>query len=164
MHQVAAVLVVTDDHVLARELADCGAEVIPDGAADDLNASLVQAAAELLRRHPGLHLAALCADLPALRPGRPRPGARRGAARPDGLRRRRRRGRHDRRHRARPGRRSDPASATARAPSTSTPGAREIDLDGLESLRRDVDTPADLAEVLRLGIGPRTSRVAAGLF
>jgi 2-phospho-L-lactate guanylyltransferase (CobY/MobA/RfbA family) len=27
-----------------------------------------------------------------------------------------------------------------------------------------VDTPADLADVLRLGIGPRTSRVAAGLF
>jgi 2-phospho-L-lactate guanylyltransferase len=43
-------------------------------------------------------------------------------------------------------------------------GAREIDLEGVESLRRDVDTPADLATVLRLGIGPRTSRVTAELF
>jgi 2-phospho-L-lactate guanylyltransferase len=43
-------------------------------------------------------------------------------------------------------------------------GASEIDLEGVPSLRRDVDTPADLADVLRLGIGPRTSRVTAGLF
>jgi 2-phospho-L-lactate guanylyltransferase len=43
-------------------------------------------------------------------------------------------------------------------------GACEIDLEGIPSLRRDVDTPADLADVLRLGIGPRTSRVTAGLF
>jgi 2-phospho-L-lactate guanylyltransferase len=43
-------------------------------------------------------------------------------------------------------------------------GAHEIDLAGVESVRRDVDTPDDLAAALRLGIGPRTSRVAAGLF
>jgi 2-phospho-L-lactate guanylyltransferase len=43
-------------------------------------------------------------------------------------------------------------------------GAAEIVLDGLESLRRDVDTPADLAAALRLGIGPHTSQVTAGLF
>ncbi|MGN6577667.1 MAG: 2-phospho-L-lactate guanylyltransferase, partial [Nocardioides sp.] len=64
--RVEAVLVVTDDHVLAAELAGIGAHVIPDGASDDLNATLFQAAAELLRRHPGLRVAAVCADLPAL--------------------------------------------------------------------------------------------------
>lgn len=161
--RVAAVLVVTDDHVLARELTDCGAEVIPDGAADDLNASLVQAAAELLRRHPGLSLAALCADLPALRPG---DLARALDAAPlqemgfvadaDG---------------------SGTTVVTSPDLDTFRPcfgpgsraehlhaGAREIELDGVASLRRDVDTPADLAVVLRLGIGRRTSRVAAGLF
>ena len=44
---------------------------------DDLNGTLVQAAAELHRRGPELRLAALCADLPALRAGRAgrRPGA-----------------------------------------------------------------------------------------
>jgi 2-phospho-L-lactate/phosphoenolpyruvate guanylyltransferase len=161
--RVAAVLVVTDDHVLARELADGGAEVIPDGAAGDLNASLVQAAAELVRRHPGLHLAALCADLPALRPADlaraldAAPPERMGfVADADGV---------------------GTTAVTSPDLETFRPcfghgsraehlevGAAEIDLAGLESLRRDVDTPADLAEVLRLGIGPRTSRVAAGLF
>jgi 2-phospho-L-lactate guanylyltransferase len=161
--QVAAVLVVTDDHVLARELADCGAEVIPDGAAEDLNASLVQAAAELVRRHPRLHVAALCADLPALRADDlaraldAAPTDRMGfVADADGV---------------------GTTAVTAPGLDAFHPcfghgsraehleaGAREIVLDGLESLRRDVDTPADLAEVLRLGIGPRTSRVAAGLF
>lgn len=161
--RVTTVMVVTDDHVLARELADSGAEVIPDGAAEDLNASLVQAAAELLRRHPGLHVAALCADLPALRPGdlaRALDGAppeQMGfVADADGV-----------------------GTTVVTAPDLDTfrpcfghgsraehldAGAREIALAGLETLRRDVDTPADLAEVLRLGIGPRTSRVAAGLF
>lgn len=161
--EVAAVLVVTDDHVLARELADRGALVIPDGAADDLNTSLVQAAAELLRRRPGLHLAALCADLPALRPEdlarvlarAPRDGM--GfVADADGT-----------------------GTTLVTAPDLATfrpcfgaqsrvehldAGASEIDVSGVESVRRDVDTPDDLSAVLQLGIGPRTSRVAAELF
>ena len=64
---VARVLVVTDDHVLARALSDAGADVMPDGASD-LNSTLVQAAAEMHRRDPAVRLAAVCADLPALRP------------------------------------------------------------------------------------------------
>ena len=64
---VGEVLVVTDDHLLARGLADLGVRVLPDGATDDLNGSLVQAAAELHRRRPDLSPVALCADLPALR-------------------------------------------------------------------------------------------------
>lgn len=161
--RVACVLVVTDDHVLARELASCGAEVIPDGATDDLNASLVQAAAELVRRHPGLRIAALCADLPALRAAEltraldAAPVDTMGFV-PD----------------------ADGVGTTVvTAPDLDSfrpcfghasraehldASAEEIDLRGLASLRRDVDTPADLAAVLRLGIGPRTSRVTAGLF
>ena len=161
--RVACVLVVTDDHVLARELARIGAEVIPDGAVDDLNASLVQAAAELLRRHPGLRVAALCADLPALRPDELTRALEAAPADAMGF-----------------VADADGAGTTAvTAPDLAgfrprfghgsraehlAAGAGEIDLDGLASLRRDVDTPADLAEVLRLGIGPRTSRVTAGLF
>jgi 2-phospho-L-lactate guanylyltransferase len=64
---VDRVLVVTDDHVVARFLADRGADVIPDATSHDLNATLVQAAAEMHRRDPGAGLVALCADLPALR-------------------------------------------------------------------------------------------------
>ena len=160
---VSCVLVVTDDHVLARELAGTGVEVVPDGVAEDLNASLLQAAAELLRRHPGLRIAALCADLPALRPSELTRVLNAASSEtmsfvPD----------------------ADGAGTTVvTAPDLETfrprfghdsraahldAGADEIDVDDIASVRRDVDTPADLADVLRLGIGPRTSRVTAGLF
>jgi 2-phospho-L-lactate guanylyltransferase len=65
---VAAVLVVTDDFRLAGAMRDLGAEVMPDGASDDLNATLVQGAAEVVRRWPHAVPVALCADLPGLRP------------------------------------------------------------------------------------------------
>ena len=43
-------------------------------------------------------------------------------------------------------------------------GAVEVTVDGIDSVRRDVDTPHDLAAALRLGIGPRTSYLTAELF
>jgi 2-phospho-L-lactate/phosphoenolpyruvate guanylyltransferase len=42
-------------------------------------------------------------------------------------------------------------------------GFAEIDLAGLERLRRDVDTASDLADARRLGVGPATAAVLAGL-
>jgi 2-phospho-L-lactate/phosphoenolpyruvate guanylyltransferase len=159
---VAVVLVVTDDHRLAASLRALGADVIPDGTADDLNASLVQAAAELVRRSPGLLPTALCADLPSLRPAEL---DRALAAAGDG------------------------ASFVADADRVGTTlltavdlgdfrpafgvesraqhrtlGAREIEVDGIDSVRRDVDTTDDLAAALGMGIGPHTSRVTADLF
>lgn len=65
---VAEVMVVTDDHDFAAVVRADGCEVIPDGASGSLNATLVQAAAEARRRWPAYAVAALCADLPALRP------------------------------------------------------------------------------------------------
>ena len=65
---VDAVLVVTDDHRLAASVRTLGCEVIPDGVSDDLNATLVQAVAEVARRWPGAVPVVLCADLPGLRP------------------------------------------------------------------------------------------------
>jgi 2-phospho-L-lactate guanylyltransferase len=160
--RVAIVLVVTDDHRLAEQVRRRGAVVIPDGTAGDLNGSLEQGAAEVRRRDPSLQLAALCADLPALRPEE-----------------------LDRALAAAPPRRlgfvadADRVGTTlVTAPDLGTfrprfgPGSRnehlaaggvEVDEEGLESLRRDVDTPADLEEALRLGIGPHTSHVTADL-
>ena len=63
---VAAVMAVTDDAHFARRLADAGCAVLPDGHSGDLNASIRLAAAEAVRRWPGLRPVALCADLPAL--------------------------------------------------------------------------------------------------
>lgn len=65
---VAEVMVVTDDHEFASDAARRGCAVIPDGVSGSLNGSLVQAAAECRRRWPAYAVAALCADLPALRP------------------------------------------------------------------------------------------------
>jgi 2-phospho-L-lactate guanylyltransferase len=159
--RVGAVLVVTDDHVLAGELASIGAHVIPDGASDDLNATLVQAAAELLRRHPGLRVAAVCADLPALRGGDL--SAVLDAAPEDSL-----------------GFLADAdgvGTTVVTAPDLATfrpafgPGSRadhlelgaqEIELD-LASVRRDVDTPDDLRAALALGVGPSTAAAARAL-
>jgi 2-phospho-L-lactate guanylyltransferase len=161
--RVRRVLVVTDDHRLADEVRRLGADVIPDGTADDLNGSLEQGAAEVRRRDPSVHLAALCADLPALRPEdldralAAAPSTRLGfVADAEGL-----------------------GTTLVTAPDLGTfrprfgPASRaehlaaggvEVVAAGLESLRRDVDTPADLEEALRLGIGPHTSHVTADLF
>lgn len=65
---VSRVLAVTDDAAFARDLAAVGCSVMPDGPSGELNTSLVLAAAEARRRWPALRPAAVCADLPALRP------------------------------------------------------------------------------------------------
>lgn len=159
---VAAVIVVTDDHVLAGELMALGAHVLPDGVAGDLNGSLVQAAAELHRRWPDLGVAALCADLPALDAGELTSTLEVAAT-------------HEAAFVA------DAAGegttmVAAVSPDHFTPsfgpgsraaheagGAHEIVEVDVPTLRRDVDTPADLEEALGLGVGGRTATVAAGL-
>jgi 2-phospho-L-lactate/phosphoenolpyruvate guanylyltransferase len=159
---VGVVMVVTDDHEMARGLSDLGAHVLPDGTVDDLNESLTLAAAEVRRRWPDLALAALCADVPALRvdeltaaletalghhaafvPDAAEEGTTMVAAvsvdhfLPQF------------------GHRSREAHLAA--------GSHEIREIHVPTLRRDVDTPADLLDALRLGVGSRTAAVAAGL-
>jgi len=158
---VAAVLAVTDDHVLAGRLAEAGATVIPDGTTDDLNGSLSQAAAELRRRDPSLGVVGLCADLPALRAEEL---TRVLAAVPedrmsfvedaDGVGTTAVIAPRDTEFRPRFGARSGLAHTDA--------GAWPVDLGDVPSVRRDVDTPADLAAALELGVGPETWSVATG--
>jgi 2-phospho-L-lactate/phosphoenolpyruvate guanylyltransferase len=159
--RVDRALVVTDDHVVADGMSRLGAEVIPDGA-DDLNGTLLQAAAEMHRRAPGLPLATVCADLPALRPEEL-------AAALDA---------------ADPGRMSFVADrervgttiVIAPGPETFRPifgpdsrrrhvdaGAFEVDAVDVPTLRRDIDDPDDLADAMDLGVGPRTSMVCSVL-
>jgi 2-phospho-L-lactate/phosphoenolpyruvate guanylyltransferase len=159
---VGAVLVVTDDHVLAAALRELGADVVPDGAAEDLNESLVQAAAEAHRRWPALRPAALCADLPALDAGQLtealRVAAQHAAAfvadeAGDGTTMLAAASRKD--FLPRFGPRSREAHLTG--------GAHAIDEIDVPTLRRDVDTPADLADALSLGAGQRTAAVTRRL-
>ena len=159
---VGRVLVVTDDHVLARGLAELGVDVIPDGTSGDLNGTLVLAAAEMHRRDPGLRLAALCADLPALRPeeleralAEPPDEAMTFVADADGV-----------------------GTTLVAAPGLATfrprfgpssrqrhldAGAHEVGRPDLPSVRRDVDDRDDLVEAIRLGVGSRTSLVTTML-
>jgi 2-phospho-L-lactate guanylyltransferase len=153
---VARVLVVTDDVRLSTELAGLGAAAIPDGVSGDLNGTLRQAAAEALRRWPGLRPVAVCADLPALRStdldatlaraAGPHPafvadaaglGTTLYVAAPDEF---------------------DPRFGPGSREAHLDAGARELD-DAPPSVRRDVDDLDDLRAAIALGVGSRTAAV-----
>lgn len=155
---VDRVLVVTDDHALAEALSGLGAEVIPDGTSD-LNGTLLQAAAEMHRRDPSLRLAALCADLPALRPEELALAF--AAADPDSM--------------SFVADQERVGTTVVIAPTLEAfrpsfgdgsralhldAGAHEVEEVDVPSLRRDVDDPDGLAQALLLGVGPSTSMVA----
>ncbi|MEU5982925.1 MULTISPECIES: 2-phospho-L-lactate guanylyltransferase [unclassified Streptomyces] len=153
---VRDVAVVTDDHAAGLALAALGARIVPDVPAAGLNAALAHGVRAVRRSRPGARVAALNADLPALRPaelGRVLAVA----------------GEFPRAFLA------DAAeigttflsagSGVELAPAFGGPsrrrhlssGAVEIRLAGVDSVRRDVDTGEDLAAALALGVGPRTA-------
>ncbi|MEU6126476.1 2-phospho-L-lactate guanylyltransferase, partial [Streptomyces sp. NPDC047123] len=113
-------------------------------------------------QRPAAPLAALNADLPALRPaelaralGGAAPFPR--AFMPDAA------GIGTTLLCAGPGAELRPAfGARSRARHTAS-GAVELALDGVDSLRQDVDTGDDLRAALSLGVGPRTAAAAARL-
>ncbi|RKN19930.1 2-phospho-L-lactate guanylyltransferase [Micromonospora musae] len=150
---VADVLLVTDDvrvGALARKL---GARVLPDLPAAGLNAAFSYGADIA---GPGW-VAGLTADLPALRPAeladalrvaQDGPPVRRYVADAPGdgtvlLT-------------APPGLALEPRFGVRSAAAHAASGALPM-TGGWPSLRRDVDTPADLAAAARLGLGPRTA-------
>ncbi|MGW0556918.1 2-phospho-L-lactate guanylyltransferase [Streptomyces sp. NPDC002926] len=154
--EVRDVAVVTDDPAAAAELAALGARIVPDTPAAGLNAALTHGAEAVRAVRPAAAVGALNADLPALRPMElARVLARASAfprtfltdtagigttflsAAPGVELRPAFGGRSRRRHRA--------------------SGAVEILLDGVDSVRQDVDTGDDLDAALVLGVGPRTA-------
>ncbi len=160
--EVAAVLVVTDEVALAGSLRELGVAVIPDGLAGQLNGSLVQGAAELLRLHPGLRPVAICGDLPALRAdelgealalvGTHAAGT--AAYVPDAA------GIGTTLYTAPDLAGFDPRFGAASRAAHRAAGAVELPVPAGSSVRRDVDTPEDLDDALRLGVGARTNLVA----
>jgi 2-phospho-L-lactate guanylyltransferase len=153
--RVARVLVITSDPVAGPALAARGADVVPDLPEAGLDEALRHAAERARADDPGCGVAALSADLPALTP------AGLGAA-------------------------LDAAAGYARAVVadaagggtvllTAGPGAalapsygagsfaRHVALGAVpldpaaRGLRLDVDTPVDLAEAARIGLGPATA-------
>lgn len=155
---VARVLVVTDDASAATALSELGAEVVPDDPDSGLNPALDHGADLLRARDPRLGVVTLSADLPALRPG---DLAQVLAAVPAG-------GRAFVADSAGTGTTLLAASAPAALAPGFGDGSRRrhldsgaVELPGTAALRRDVDTPEDLAAALVLGVGRRTAAAAA---
>ena len=160
--EVTAVIVVSDDPAATAELTDLGALVIPDEPDAGLNPALVHGAAAAAALHPGAGTGALAADLPALRPaelGR----ALRAAARwpeafvPDAA------GSGTTLYTAMPGSRFQPRFGPDSRMAHRNAGAAELDISGIASVRRDVDTAGDLNSAAQLGLGRRTAPIAAQL-
>ncbi|MEU2024657.1 2-phospho-L-lactate guanylyltransferase [Streptomyces sp. NPDC016469] len=159
---VADVVVVTDDSVAGAALAALGALVVPDTPGSGLNAALAHGERAVRAGRPRAPLAALNADLPALRPAElsrvlefsaafPR------AFVPDAA------GIGTTFLSAAPGVELRPAFGGPSRVRHLASGAVEITLPGIDSVRRDVDTGDDLRAALDLGVGPFTAgRWAAG--
>ena len=152
--QVVGVIAVTDDFRFAAELTaeapDC--VVLPDGVSGDLNGSLVQAAHEAVRRWSGAGVAAVVADLPALRPdelSRALEAVPASGFVPD---------RQDTGTTVYAARSVDdfrPAFGPGSAAEHEHRGAVRL-LGEWPTVRQDVDDVGDLGRVLLLGVGPHT--------
>ena len=158
----ARVIVITDDQVAATALSELGAVIVPDEPRDGLNAALRHGARYAAARWPGAGTAALSADLPALRPAELARALSAAAAWPnafvadaagDGTTM----------YAAAPGAAFRPAFGLASRARHAAEGAAELGLAGVPGLRRDVDTPDDLRDAARLGLGPRSAPLAAEL-
>lgn len=154
-HRVAVVMVVTDDAEFAAVAAADGCATLPDGVTGDLNGSLVQAALEAGRRWPSYAVAAVCADLPALRSadlddalGRV-PGDGTGFVADAG-------GEGTTTYAAASAGLFAPRFGAGSRDAHAAAGTIEITGD-LSSLRQDVDDVADLGRVMVLGVGAHTA-------
>ena len=159
---ISAVIVVTDDDVAGAALGSLGAVIVPDEPAAGLNPALVFGAAYAAARWPGRGRAALAADLPALGPaeiGRALAAASGWpeAFVPDAA------GSGTTLYTAGPAAEFCPRFGPGSRDRHRAGGAMELDLADVPGLRRDVDTPADLRSAAGLGLGPRTSVLAAEL-
>ncbi len=159
--EVGTVVVVTDDRRVSGALASTAATVVPDVPAAGLNVALRYGAGVSLNSYPGFGVGALAADLPALRSTDLAMVLRDAVG-------------HDTAMVAD----MEGAGTTlllARSPTTFAPsfgagsrrrhvaaGAVVLGEDAL-TLRRDVDTTADLVAALALGVGVATSAQATRL-
>ncbi|MFC9329383.1 2-phospho-L-lactate guanylyltransferase [Kitasatospora sp. NPDC057015] len=163
---VSRVLVVTRDPLAGRRLAALGAVVVADEPGGGLNPALAHGAAAARRIAPHAPLAALSADLPALRPAELArvlgavsatggPGGRAFLADSPGL--------GTTLLACAPGAPLAPAFGDGSRARHLAGGAYEIALPDVPSVRRDVDTGEDLAQALALGVGRHTAVAAAAL-
>jgi 2-phospho-L-lactate guanylyltransferase len=156
---VGEVLVVSDDRAVAAALRRQGARVAADPPGSGLNRAFVEGASLV----PGRWVAALTADLPALRPVELAAALKSAADHPIRVR-----------HfvadapgtgtvllAAPPGMPLDPRFGVGSAAAHAASGALAL-TGAWPTLRRDVDTPADLAAATALGLGRYTGALVRG--
>lgn len=154
---VRDVAVVTDDQQAKAELSALGARIVPDTPAAGLNAALAHGAKAVRTFAPEAAVAALNADLPALRPEELARVLHAAARSPraflaDAV------GTGTTLLSALPGHALAPAFGVDSRARHRTSGAAELALSGVQSVRQDVDTGEDLAAAVALGVGRFTSR------
>ena len=162
--EVARLLVITSDAVAGARLAALGARIMPDEPANGLNAALRYGASVATARWPGSGVAALAADLPALRPAELGRALRAASAAaggrafiPDAA------GVGTTMYAAVPGVAFRPMFGGASRVRHALAGAVELAPDDVPGLRRDVDTLEDLRAAVALGAGSRTTALAGEL-
>ncbi|GAB2918069.1 hypothetical protein GCM10027280_01370 [Micromonospora polyrhachis] len=155
---VGEVLVVTADRTAAESLRALGARMVPEPPQGGLNPAFVVGAA----RAAGRWVAALTADLPALRPVE-LAAALRSAADDPGMRRfvADAPGTGTTLLTAPPGVPLSPRFGVGSAAAHAASGAVALPAVG-PTLRRDVDTPADLVAAAALGLGGHTTALGLG--
>ncbi|MFI8268196.1 MULTISPECIES: 2-phospho-L-lactate guanylyltransferase [Streptomyces] len=158
--RVRDVVVVTDDTVAAAALSALGARIVPDAPGAGLNAALAHGARSARALRPAAAVAALNADLPALRTGELARVLDFASAFPSAFLRDAA-GIGTTFLAAASGAEFCPAFGGPSASRHLASGAVEIGLSGVDSVRRDVDTGEDLRVALALGVGPHTARLAA---
>ncbi len=152
---VVEVVVVTDDPTAAALVRGLGAEVVSDEPDAGLNPALRHGAAHATARHPECGVGALSADLPALRSEDLENALRRAAETgtavvPDVD------GTGTTAYLVTPGRKFEPAFGGDSLKAHIDAGATPLPAADLPTLRRDVDTRADLNAAFALGLGPHT--------
>lgn len=157
---VRDVVVVTDDAVAAAALSALGARIVPDAPAAGLNAALAHGARSVRALRPAAAVAALNADLPALRTDELARVLDFASAFPSTFLRDAA-GIGTTFLAAAGGAEFRPAFGGPSGARHLASGAVEIALSGVDSVRRDVDTGEDLRVALTLGVGSHTARIAA---
>ncbi|MGQ4713300.1 2-phospho-L-lactate guanylyltransferase [Streptomyces anulatus] len=157
--RVRDVVVVTDDAVAAAALSALGARIVPDAPGAGLNAALAHGAHSVRALRPAAAVAALNADLPALRTGELARVLDFASAFPNAFLRDAA-GIGTTFLAAASGAQFRPAFGGPSGARHLASGAVEIALSGVDSVRRDVDTGEDLRVALALGVGSHTARIA----
>lgn len=159
---VASLVVVTDDDEVAKDSALVGAHVVEDTPDAGLNPALIHGANIAQELEPTTSVATLSADLPALRPVELSRVLRAAVVHQtsflsDAA------GVGTTLYSALPSAAFEPRFGEDSRAAHRAAGVVELEIPNVPTVRRDIDTPSDLWDAMRLGLGKRTEALIAHL-